>query len=98
MGAWGYEVSEANSWEILSAREDKIRIPARPCNILYSSSQKPGTNFPYFQLARRLFRFPSQLISQCNFFQLAPILQEERVICQEAPYCTENNKKSNDAT
>ena len=28
-------MSEANSWEILSALEDKIRIPARPCNILY---------------------------------------------------------------
>ena len=25
----------AHSWEILSALEDKIRIPARPCNILY---------------------------------------------------------------
>ena len=28
-------VSEANEWETLSAREDKIRIPKRPCNILY---------------------------------------------------------------
>ena len=28
-------VSAANEWEILSALEDKIRIPARPCNILY---------------------------------------------------------------
>ena len=27
--------SEANEWEILSAREDKIRMPARPYNILY---------------------------------------------------------------
>ena len=42
MAAWGYEfyllvlrVSEANEWEILSAREDKIRITARPCNIFY---------------------------------------------------------------
>ena len=39
MAACGYEfyflVSEANEWEILSALEDKIRIPARPCNILY---------------------------------------------------------------
>ena len=25
----------AHSWEILSAREDKNRIPKRPCNILY---------------------------------------------------------------
>ena len=28
-------VSEANEREILSAREDKIRIPARPCNVLF---------------------------------------------------------------
>ena len=42
MAARGYEflsekylsrVSEAK--EILSAREDKIRIPARPCNVLF---------------------------------------------------------------
>ena len=34
---WKYlsRVSKANEWEILSAREDKIRIPKRPCNILY---------------------------------------------------------------
>ena len=34
---WKYlsRVSEANSWEILSAREDKIRNPKRPCNVLY---------------------------------------------------------------
>ena len=34
---WKYlsRVSEANEWEILSALEDKIRIPTRPCNILY---------------------------------------------------------------
>ena len=25
----------AHSWEILSAREDKIRIPKRPCTVLY---------------------------------------------------------------
>ena len=47
MAAWGYEfyllmlnlslVRCAHSWEILSALEDKIGIPARPCNILYIS-------------------------------------------------------------
>ena len=38
--SWKYlsRVSEANEWKILSAREDKIRIPARPCNILYLSN------------------------------------------------------------
>ena len=41
MAAWGYEfyllvlkVSLTRE-EILSALEDKIRIPERPCNILY---------------------------------------------------------------
>ena len=28
-------MSEANELEILSAREDKIRIPKRPCNVLF---------------------------------------------------------------
>ena len=34
---WKYlsRVSEANEWEILSRREDKISIPTRPCNILH---------------------------------------------------------------
>ena len=34
---WKYlsRVSEANEWEILSAREDKIRISKRPCNVLF---------------------------------------------------------------
>ena len=36
---WKYlsRVRLTHSWEILSAREDKIRIPAQPCNILYVS-------------------------------------------------------------
>ena len=34
---WKYlsRVRFAHSWEILSAREDKIRIPKRPCNVLF---------------------------------------------------------------
>ena len=52
MAAWGYEfylrvlkvslTSERSERveEILSAREDKIRIPARPCNILYICHKK----------------------------------------------------------
>ena len=34
---WTYlsRMSGANKWEILSAREDKIRIPKRPCNVLF---------------------------------------------------------------
>ena len=46
---------------------------------------RTGKNFSYFQLARRSFRFPSQLISQCFFFQLAQNLPEERVFCRAAP-------------
>ena len=45
-------------------------------------------NFSYFQLARRSFRFPSQLICQGFFFQLAQILPEERVFCRAAPLVT----------
>ena len=42
MAAWGYEFYFLVP-EILSALEDKIRIPARPCNILYFYS----FNLPY---------------------------------------------------
>ena len=76
------------------SKKVKIRFPARPCNILYLSSQNPVINFPYFQLAKRSFRFSSQLISQCNFSQLAHILHEERVFCRAAPLGTpENNRR-----
>ena len=46
---WKYlsRVSEANEWEILSALEDKIRIPKRPYNILYMI---------YYKLSLRLTR------------------------------------------
>ena len=60
----------------------------------FLSSQNPGINCPYFQLPWRWFRFPSQLISQCNFSQLAQILHEERVFCRAAPLGTpENNRR-----
>ena len=49
---------------------------------------RTGMNFSYFQLARRSFRFPSQLICQGFFFQLAQILPEERVFCRAAPLGT----------
>ena len=34
---WEYlsRMSATNEWEILSAREDKVRIPKRPCNVLF---------------------------------------------------------------
>ena len=44
--------------------------------------------------ARRSFRFPSQLTSQCNFSQVVQILHEERVFCRAAPLGTpENNRR-----
>ena len=46
---------------------------------------RTGINFSYFQLARRSFRFPSQLICQGFFSQLAQILPDERVFCRAAP-------------
>ena len=60
---------------------------ARRKNIPFHPARN-GINFPYFQLARRSFKFPSQLISQCNFSQLAQILYEERVFCRAAPLGT----------
>ena len=35
MAAWGYEFFSPWKYLVLSALEDKIRIPALPCNILY---------------------------------------------------------------
>lgn len=29
------QVSKANKWEILTALEDQIHIPKRPCNVLF---------------------------------------------------------------
>ena len=49
---------------------------------------RTGISFPHFQLARRYFRFPSKLITQCNFSQLAQIRHEQQVFCQAAPLGT----------
>ena len=35
MAAWGYEFYLRVLKAILSALEDKIRIPKRPCNVLF---------------------------------------------------------------
>ena len=44
MAAWGYEfylpVLKVYISQQGSAREDKIRIPKRPCNILYISNKQ----------------------------------------------------------
>ena len=47
----------AHSWEILSALEDKIRIPARPCNILYltfRNSNLRTTNLPITWIKKKI--------------------------------------------
>ena len=62
------------NYSAIARRENNPFYPART-----------GINFSYFQLARRSFRFPSQLTSQIFFFQLAQILPEERVFCRAAP-------------
>ena len=49
---------------------------------------RTGISFPHFQLARRYFRFPSKLITQCNFSQPAQIRHEQQVFCQAAPLGT----------
>ena len=91
-------------------QHEKIKFISRSGHVISSIyPARTGINFPYFQLARRSFRFPSQLISQCHFTQLAQILHEGRIFCAVAPLgTTENNrrlhiiqkitKKSNDAT
>ena len=65
------------SFNLQSAVCSRKNIPFHPA--------RNGINFPYFQLARRSFKFPNQLISQCNFSQLAQILYEERLFCRAAP-------------
>ena len=59
-------MSFAHSWEILSALEDKIRIPAQPWNILYIFEFQ--TSYPFssflFSLWSLFFLFP--LISGLN--------------------------------
>ena len=70
-------IDEAETYSAIARRKNIPFYPARN-----------GRNFSYFQLARLSFRFPSQLISQYFFFQLAQILPEERVFCRAAPLGT----------
>ena len=67
-------IDKAETYSAIARRKNIPFYPARN-----------GRNFSYFQLARLSFRFPSQLISQYFFFQLAQILPEERVFCRAAP-------------
>ena len=85
MAAWGYEfyllvlkvsltrsLRFAHSWEILSALEDKIRIPKRPCNVRFSRSIFLSDRFSYF-LYDLLSDFSSEFLSiswpfLCQFF------------------------------
>ena len=66
------------NYSAIARRKNKPFYPART-----------GINFSYFQLARRSFRFPSQLTSQCFSFQLAQTLPDERVFCRAAPSGTD---------
>ena len=70
-------IDKAETYSAIARRKNIPFYPARN-----------GRNFSYFQLARLSFRFPSQLISQYFFFQLAQILPEERVFCRAAPLGT----------
>ena len=53
----------AHSWEILSAREDKIRIPTRPGNILYLCNSSKHIFFEHCALAGLNGNFIIQMIS-----------------------------------
>ena len=46
-------MSEANEREILSAREDKIHIPKRPCNVLFILYSYIKDNFFYLFLKQQ---------------------------------------------
>ena len=58
--------SEANPWKIISALEDKIRIPALPCNILYFRIQwiQPVTAAISLQSSNQLGAAKQQLEEQ----------------------------------
>ena len=92
--AWGdFHAHLLASVTLISMKKKNYSAIARRKNIPFYPA-RTGINFSYFQLARRSFRFPSQLISQCNFSQLAQILHEEGVFCRAAPLGTpENNRR-----
>ena len=85
--AWGDFHAHLLASLTLISMKKKFSAIARRKNIPFYPARN-GINFPYFQLARRSFKFPSQLISQYNFSQLAQILYEERVFCRAAPLGT----------
>ena len=85
--AWGDFHAHLLASLTLISMKKKFSAIARRKNIPFYPARN-GINFPYFQLAKRSFKFPSQLISQYNFSQLAQILYEERVFCRAAPLGT----------
>ena len=93
--AWGdFHAHLLASLTLISMKKkNTVRLPGEK-NIPFYPARN-GINFPYFQLARRSFKFPSQLINQCNFSQLAQILYEERVFCRAAPLGTPDIRLSN---
>ena len=59
----------AHSCEILSALEDKIRIPARPCNILYLlifNSSLYNLRSPVFYFLRQLFDWRLRWVTELS--------------------------------
>ena len=84
--AWGeFHAHSLASLTLISMKKNYSANTSRKNIPFYPA--RTGINFPYFQLATlRSFRFPSlQLISQCNFSQLALKLYGERVNCRAAP-------------
>ena len=64
--AWGdFHAHLLASLTLISMKKITRGLPGEK-NIPFCPA-RTGINFPSFQLARRSFRFPSQLISQCNF-------------------------------
>ena len=70
---WKYlsRVSAAHSWEILSARENKICIPKRPCNVLIRSDEGLTLETSAFQsLYGGQFTLSTLLINQIFVFSM----------------------------
>lgn len=67
-------------FHLLHYTEKKLHCDCREKKYTYPA--RSSIHSPYFQQARRLFIFPSQLMAICFISQPGQILPEERVFCR----------------
>ena len=67
-------------FHLLHYTEKKLHCDCREKKYTYPA--RSSIHSPYFQQARRLFIFPSQLMAVCFISQPGQILPEERVFCR----------------